>query len=121
MAALGMPKGTEEEKALRGDAIQAAYKAAIASPQATAEYCLAVIRLAESLVGKSNSNAASDLLVGAAQAYAGLKGAMANVDINLPSVKDTAYVAEKRAWMAQSEKEAAQLLQAVETRVAGRS
>ena len=119
MSALGMPKGTDEEKALRSGAIQAAYKAAIASPQATAEYCLAVIGLAESLVGKSNVNAASDLSVGATQAYAGLKGAMANVKINLPSVKDAAYVTEKRAWMDRLEKEAAQLLQAVETRVAG--
>ena len=119
MAALGMPKGTDEEKVLRSGAIQAAYKAAIASPQATPEYCLAVIRLAESMVGKSNVNAASDLSVGATQAYAGLKGAMANVKINLPSVKDAAYVTEKRAWMDRLEKEAAQLLQAVETGVAG--
>lgn len=118
IAAFGMPKGTDAEKVLRSGAIQAAYKAAIASPEVTAEYCLAVMRFAESLVGKSNANAASDLSVGAIQAYAGLKGAMANVEINLPSVKDAAYVAEKRAWMAQSEKEAAQLLQAVEAGVA---
>ena len=115
MAAFGTPKGTDREKALRSGAIQVAYKSAIASPEATAEYCLAVMRLAQSLVGKSNVNAASDLSVGAVQAHAGLKGAIANVEINLPSVKDAAYVAEKRAWIARSEKEAAQLLQAVET------
>ncbi|MDR1377335.1 MAG: cyclodeaminase/cyclohydrolase family protein [Synergistaceae bacterium] len=119
IAAFGMPKGTDEEKALRGAAIQAAYKAAIASPEATAEYCLAVIKLAEPLMGKSNVNAVSDLSVGAAQAYAGLKGAMANVGINLPSVKDTVYVAQKRAWMLRLQREALQLLQTVETRTGG--
>jgi formiminotetrahydrofolate cyclodeaminase len=118
MAAFGMPKGTDEEKALRSAAVQAAYKAAIASPETTAEYCLAVMRLAESLVGKSNVNAVSDLSVGATQAYAGLKGAMANVRINLPSVKDAVYVTEKRAWMERLETEACQLLQAVETQTA---
>ncbi|MDR1621801.1 MAG: cyclodeaminase/cyclohydrolase family protein [Synergistaceae bacterium] len=119
MAAFGMPKGSDEEKASRSAAIQAAYKAAIASPQATAEYCLAVMKLAESLVGKSNVSAVSDLSVGAVQAYAGLKGAVANVKINLPFVKDAAYVAEKRAWIAQSEESAARLLQAAENGVAG--
>jgi formiminotetrahydrofolate cyclodeaminase len=118
MSAFGMPKGTDEEKALRSDAIQKGYKAAIASPEATAEYCLAVMKLAGSLVGKSNVNAVSDLSVGATQAHAGLKGAMANVRINLPSVKDTAYTAEKKAWMEGLEKEAARLLQAVEAGVA---
>ncbi|MDR1978332.1 MAG: cyclodeaminase/cyclohydrolase family protein [Synergistaceae bacterium] len=119
MAAFGMPKETDEEKNARAVSVQSAYKAAIASPEATAECCLAVMKLAESLVGKSNVNAVSDLSVGATQAYAGLKGAMANVRINLPVVKDAAYAAEKRAWMERTEKEAARLLQAVETGVAG--
>jgi formiminotetrahydrofolate cyclodeaminase len=119
MSAFAMPKGTDGEKTLRSEAIQEAYKAAIASPEATAEYCLEVMKLAESLVGKSNVNAVSDLSVGAAQAYAGLKGAMANVVINLPSVKDAVCAAGKRTWMEELEKEAAQLLQAVETGVAG--
>ncbi|MDR2178923.1 MAG: cyclodeaminase/cyclohydrolase family protein [Synergistaceae bacterium] len=127
MAALGMPKGTDEEKARRSDAIQAAYREAIASPQATAEYCLAVMKLAESLVGKSNVNAVSDLSVGAAQAYAGLKGALVNVKINLPFLKEKdigknsetkGTAAEKRAWMERVEQEAAELLQTVETGVA---
>jgi len=118
IAAFGMPKETDEQKAARSAAIQAAYKVAIASPEATAEYCLAVMKLAESLLGKSNVNAVSDLAVGATQAWAGLKGAMANVRINLPSVKDTAYVADKKAWIERMEKEAEKLLRTVETGVA---
>jgi len=114
MAAFSMPKETDEQKAARSEAIQNAYKVAIASPEATAEYCLAVMKLAESLLGKSNVNAVSDLAVGATQAHAGIKGALANVRINLPSMKDAAYVAEKKSWAERLEKEAAVLLQIVE-------
>lgn len=117
MEAFGMPKATEEQKAARSAAIQAAYRVAIASPEATAKDCLEVIRLAFALLNKSNANAASDLSVGAMQAYAGLKGALDNVQINLPAMKDTAYVAEKKAWMSQIDKEASELLLAVQTGV----
>jgi formiminotetrahydrofolate cyclodeaminase len=118
IAAFGLPKETDAQKAERSAAIQTAYKVAVASPEATAEYCLTVMRLAESLVGKSNANAASDLAVGATQAHAGLKGALANVRINLPSIKDAAYVAGKQAWAERIEKEAGGLLRAVENGVA---
>jgi formiminotetrahydrofolate cyclodeaminase len=118
MAAFGMSKETDGQKAARSEAIQKAYKTAIASPEATAEHCLTVIKLAESLLGKSNVNAASDLAVGATQAHAGLKGAVANVRINLPSMKDAGYVAEKKSWAERVEKEAAALLQTVEKGVA---
>ena len=118
IAAFGMPKETDEQKVARSVAIQEAYKTAVASPEATAELCLEVMKLAESLLGKSNVNAASDLTVGATQAHAGLKGALANVRINLPSIKDAAYVGEKKIRAEQMEKEAAELLQEVEKGVA---
>ena len=118
IAAFAMPKETEEQKKTRAEAIQCAYKAAIASPEETAEHCLTVMKLAESLLGKSNVNAASDLVVGATQAHAGLKGAMANVKINLPAIKNAAYVAEKKVWIERLEKEADALLRTVEVGVA---
>jgi formiminotetrahydrofolate cyclodeaminase len=114
IAAFGMPKETDAQKAERSAAIQAAYKAAVASPEATAEYCLSVMRLSGSLVGKSNANAASDLVVGSTEAWAGLKGALANVRINLPSIEDAAYTAEKRTWAERAENESAKLLRDVE-------
>ena len=118
MAAFAMPKETEAQKATRAEAIQNAYKAATASPEATAEYCLTAMRLAEALLGKSNVNAASDLTVGATQAHAGLKGAMANVRINLPAIKDALYVTEKKAWIERLENEAGALLRTIEAGVA---
>ncbi len=118
IAALKMPKGTEAEKTVRSEAIQTAYKAAIVSPENTASDCLAVMRLSKSLLHKSNKNAASDLAVGALQAYAGLLGALENVAINLPSIKDEGYVSEKRTWMEGAMKEGAQLLEEVRSGVA---
>ncbi|MDR1732169.1 MAG: cyclodeaminase/cyclohydrolase family protein [Synergistaceae bacterium] len=113
MAAFALPKETDEQKAKRGAAIQEAYKVAVASPVATAEYCLEAMGYAESLLGKSNVNAASDLAVGALQAHAGLKGALENVKINLPSMKDAAYVQEKKDWMARVERDAERILAVV--------
>ncbi len=118
IAAFGLPKGTDAEKAARTEAIQKAYKEAIVSPETTAEDCLAVMRLAKSLLYKSNKSAASDLTVGALQAFAGLSGALENVAINLPSIKDTAYVAKKREWMKLVEDEGMKLLKEVREGVA---
>ncbi len=92
MAAFKMPKGTEAEIEARKKAIQAGYMEAVKSPMDTAARCLDVLRLAETLKGKFNENAMSDYGVAALMAWAGLEGAVMNVRINLPSIKDAAFV-----------------------------
>ncbi|MET4807947.1 cyclodeaminase/cyclohydrolase family protein [Limibacillus sp. MBR-115] len=92
MKAFKMPKATDEEKLARSAAIQAGYQDAIQSPLGIARECVAVLELAEGLLGRSNPNALSDLGVAAQQAYAGLEGAIMNVRINIPSIKDAAFV-----------------------------
>lgn len=91
MAAFKLPKQTEEEKAKRAEAIQQGYREAIQSPRGIADDCLKVLHLTERLVGKTNPNALSDLGVASQQAYAGLVGAIMNVRINVPSIKDEAF------------------------------
>ena len=113
IAAYGMPKGTDAEKAARSEAIQSAYKVAILSPEETADNCLAVMRLSRDLLHKSNKNAASDLAVSALQAYAGLIGALENVAINLAAIKDQNYVNDKRKWMDLASDEGEKLLKEV--------
>ncbi len=94
MEGFAMPKGSDEEKALRSAAIQAGFREACESPRHTAQYCLAILRLCALIVEKVNVNAISDIGVGATQALAGLEGAAMNVLINLPSIKDADYVEE---------------------------
>lgn len=96
MAAFKMPKETQAEKSLRSDAIQAAFQNAILTPLRVAELCLGVLELALSIAGKANQNAASDLGVAAQMAYAGVQGAVMNVKINLPSIKDLQFSEEKK-------------------------
>jgi formiminotetrahydrofolate cyclodeaminase len=94
MAAFKMAKETESEKELRKEAIQIGFKEAVQSPAGIARECFEVLQLAEKLIGKSNSNALSDLGVASQQAYAGLEGGIMNVKINVPSIKDEDFVAQ---------------------------
>jgi glutamate formiminotransferase len=91
LAAMRLPRATDEEKRARADAIAAAYEKATAVPLATARLCLQAIELAEEAAGTGNKNSASDAGVGALLAKAGLESAILNVRINLPSVREGAF------------------------------
>ena len=94
MDAMHLPKDTDEQKAARREAMQEATKGAVQSPYRTLKLCETTIGLLESLIGKVNPNCASDLGVGAAAVEAAARGAWLNININLQSVKDEAYVRE---------------------------
>lgn len=93
-AAFKMPKDTDENKAARSKAIADATLAATEVPFETLTLCMNALKVTETIVGKSNPNAASDLGVAALNLLAGIKGAWLNVMINLPGVKDEAAKAK---------------------------
>lgn len=101
MAAFKLPKGTETEKAARTAAIQQGYKEAAEVPLETAQACLEVLEIGQTLLGKINDHAVSDLVVGALAGHTGVVGALLNTAINLPSIKDQAYVQELGGQMRQ--------------------
>ena len=106
MAALGMPKGTEEEKTIRRAAMQDALKSASLVPLNTAKTAAEVFPLAEAAVKSGNRNAATDGLVAAMMARAAVLDARLNVKTNLGSIKDGACVEELQAACGALQKEA---------------
>ncbi len=89
-AAMKLPRETEAEKAARTSAMQAAAPDCAVVPLEAVEACRDILGLAESLAGRSNQNASSDLRVAALLAEAGARGAAENVAINLPTLGDDA-------------------------------
>lgn len=88
MAAFGMPKKTDEEKALRSEAIQQATLFATEVPLETMKASSRVFELCRQMVAEGNPNSVSDAGVGALAARAAVLGAGMNVKINAASLKD---------------------------------
>jgi formiminotetrahydrofolate cyclodeaminase len=92
VSAYRKPKGTDEEKSQRSAAIQQAMREAIAAPLDVMRACAAAAEQGVVVATLGNPSASSDVQVGLELLGAGLRGAKLNVEINLGSVKDAAYV-----------------------------
>jgi formiminotetrahydrofolate cyclodeaminase len=92
--AYGLPRESEEERALRDEIMEAALRAASVPPYKIMETLVEVIDRLEELARIGTRIAVSDAGVGAAFAGAALKGASLNVFINAKSMKDRAYADE---------------------------
>jgi glutamate formiminotransferase/formiminotetrahydrofolate cyclodeaminase len=90
LAAFRLPQAAPGEAEAREKAIEQATWGATRVPLETAEACLEVARWAGRIVQKGNVNAASDGLVAAALGRAAVEGALANVEINLKNLPDSA-------------------------------
>lgn len=88
--AMGMPKGTDEEKAARSAAIEAATLYASQVPLRTAQTALEAYPLLEAMVDKGNPASVTDAAVGALAVTAAVRGAALNVRINAASLADRA-------------------------------
>lgn len=93
MAAYKQPRASDEEKAARSAAIQAALREAIAAPLAVMRASAAAAEQGVVIGSLGNPSASSDVRVGLELLGAALRGAKLNVEINLGSVKDAEYVA----------------------------
>ena len=95
MAAYRRPKVTDEEKAARTSAIQAALRQATVVPLETLRACAAAMPLAAQVAEAGNRSAASDAGVAVGLLEAAAAGAEANVRINLEGLKDEGFNAER--------------------------
>ena len=90
MECFSMPKGTDEEKAARAAAIEAATLNAASVPLRTMEATLKAFPLLLAVAQKGNPASASDAGVGALAALAACRGAALNVRINSSGLTDKA-------------------------------
>ena len=90
MAAIQMPKSTEEERAARAEAMEAATLYATQVPLRTMEAAIDVFPLVEAMASTGNPASVSDAGVGALAARAAVHGAALNVRINAAGLTDRA-------------------------------
>lgn len=91
-ACYGMPRSTDEEKALRTATLQKALQGAAVVPFQIAEVCAEIIELAEPIGADGNTNVVSDAATALYLAQAALHSALVNVNINLKFIKDADFV-----------------------------
>jgi len=88
---------TAKDAGDKGQSIVEALKLATLVPLAVAEMSAEVGRIIDSIKPISSINMASDLGVGSVLAHAAKIGALANVDINISTIKDETFLAEVKA------------------------
>lgn len=108
MNVFSMPKGTEEEKAARAEAMEKATLYATQVPLRTMQTALEAMPLALEMARKGNPASASDAGVGAIAALAAVKGAQLNVRINAAGLKDREMAGSLTAEAEKIAKEAAE-------------
>ena len=90
MAAFGMPKATDDDKARRAEAIENATLFAAQIPLLTMKAAMKVLPLCRAMAETGNPNSVSDAGVGALAARSAVIGAALNVKINAASLQDKA-------------------------------
>jgi formiminotetrahydrofolate cyclodeaminase len=98
-AVFSLPKETDEQKAVRSEAMQTALKGAAATPFETMKAAHECLKLADLAFGKTNTSCMSDYGTAVLCAMACVRAAWLNVKINISGLKDKEYKekAEKEA------------------------
>lgn len=100
MATFGLPKATDQERANRSAAIQAATKGAVEVPLKVMNVSYDSMSVIKAMAELGNPNSVTDAGVGALAARSAVLGAWLNVRVNCGSIQDKGYV---EAVMAQGE------------------
>ena len=121
MEAFGLPKKTDEEKAARSEAIQAATLYATEVPLHTMKASFKAFEICKAMAAEGNQNSVSDAGVGALAARAAVHGAGLNVKINAASLKDRTFadklIAEANELIAKANEEEKAIMEIVESKL----
>ena len=121
MEAFGLPKGTDEEKAARSAAIQAATLFATEVPLHTMKASSQVFEICKAMAEEGNPNSVSDAGVGVLAARAAVLGAGLNVKINAAGLKDRAtadkLVGEANELIKKANEQEAEIMKIVEEKL----
>lgn len=121
MEALGMPKGTDQEKAARAAALEAATLYATQVPLKTMKAASEVFPLVKAMTLEGNPNSVSDAGVGALAARSAVLGAWLNVKINAASLKDRAaaeaLLSEAEGLAAKAQEEEKEILDIIHAKL----
>ncbi|MCF7921711.1 MAG: glutamate formimidoyltransferase [Candidatus Marinimicrobia bacterium] len=109
MAAMRMPRESDEEQSARLQALQQATIYSAEIPLKVMRHSLEVIKLAARMAEIGNQNSLSDAGVAVLQAQAGLEGAALNILINIPGIDDQDVVSKFKAEVSQLKSESATL------------
>jgi len=98
IAAMRMPRTSDQEKSARVAAMQVAYRKATEVPLETMERLIETLELAEAAAKKGNRGATTDAAVAILLAEAAVRGASLNCAVNLASIRDESFrsTAEER-------------------------
>lgn len=107
MDVFAMPKGSDEEKAARAEAMEKATLYATQVPLRTMKTALEAMPVALAMAKEGNPASASDAGVGAIAALAAVRGAQLNVRINAAGLEDRAMAEKLITEAAEIAKEAA--------------
>ncbi len=117
MEARRLPANSPEERQARDQKMQEGLKQAVNVPYRTAQESYAAMQVAASAIRHGNVNSITDGAVGAQIGFAGVRGGIWNVLINLKDITDSAFVAEMRTKCEALLTKAQALLDQVTTRV----
>lgn len=97
MDARRLPQGSAEEKAVREAAMLEGLKIAVNVPFQTAKLSFEAMQAAAVVIEHGNPASITDGMVGVQMGFAGVRGGIWNVLINLKDISDAAYNAQMKA------------------------
>ena len=115
--AVHLPRETEEQKAVRDEAVEKSIRKATETPLRTARAAFEVLEYLSVLIEIGNPHAKSDVAVGSQLAYAAIKAGQYNVLANMRIMKNASYAEGCRAEVSDLVLRGGKILQHIDSQI----